>query len=195
MSNGHLFLIIMICVCVWPLFPLPRRTPLHVSFSYGGCAFTCAFSIFFLSKLRLHACATCAFIPTCAKTWPTPRSSHTPQPMLAPRRHTFFLSFASHSLLPPSSFLSCIGWRHGSHLCLGQRSHRRRGAPPGGRRGQGRERQCKRLRGKDTQRERENDRWNGGHADGHTPTTRPRGQRATCAMPGVRAGVLRKHHF
>jgi len=30
-------------------------------------------------------------------------------------RHTLFLSFASHSLHPPSSFLSCIVWLHGSH--------------------------------------------------------------------------------
>jgi len=52
------------------------------------------------------------------------------------------------SLTPSSisSFLSCIDWLHGSHLCLAQRSHRRRGAPPGGRRGQGREEQGKRLR-------------------------------------------------
>ena len=72
------------------------------------------------------------------------RSSHTPQAMLAPRRYTLFLSFAAHSLHPPSSFLSCIGWLHGSHWGLAQRSHRRRGAPPGGRRGQGREEQGKR---------------------------------------------------
>ena len=48
------------------------------------------------------------------------------------------------------------------------------------------------MREKDTQRNRENDRWNGGLAEGHTPTTRPRGQGATCAMPGVRVGVLLK---
>ena len=59
-------------------------------------------------------------------------------------RHTLFLSFASHSLHPPSSFLSCIVWQHGSHLCLVQRSHRRREAPPGGRRGQGGKEQGKR---------------------------------------------------
>ena len=47
----------------------------------------------------------------------------------------------------------------------------------------------------DTQRDRENERCNGGRAEGRTPTTRPRGQGATCAMPGVRAGVLREHLF
>ena len=130
----------------------------HALINGGGCynIATCSplsyfclenvhISYFYFSKLRLHACATCAFIPTCVKTWPTPRSSHTPQPMLAPRRHTLFLSFAAHSLHPPSSFLSCIGWLHGSHGGLGQRSHRRRGAPPGCRRGQGGKERGKRL--------------------------------------------------
>ena len=91
------------------------------------------------------------------------------------------LLFATMVCLP--SFLSCVGaWLDGSHSCLVQVSHRHRGAPPGSRRGQGRE-------------VRENERWNGGHADGHTPTTRPRGQGATCAIPGVRVGVLRAHNF
>ena len=36
------------------------------------------------------------------------RSSHPPQAMLAPRRHTLFLSFAAHSLHPPSPLSSHV---------------------------------------------------------------------------------------
>ena len=45
------------------------------------------FTIFFFQIASARAHYTCAFIATCAKTWPTPRSSHTPQAMLAPCRH------------------------------------------------------------------------------------------------------------
>ena len=126
----------------------------HAHINGGGCnkLATCSLSSsfclenvqFFFQFASARARHTCAFIPTCVKTWPTPRSSHTPQTMLAAQAHLVPLFCLS--LLPPSSFLSCIGWRHGSHGCLAQRSHRDRGAPPGGRRGQGREGRGKRLR-------------------------------------------------
>jgi hypothetical protein len=93
----------------------------HAHIVGGGCAklATCLLSssfclempfiifLFFqIASARAHY--TCAFIPTCAKTWPTPRSAHTPQAMLAPRRHTLFLSFAAHSLHPPSPLSSHV---------------------------------------------------------------------------------------
>ena len=69
--------------------------------------------------------------------------THTPSHARAAQAHLVPLFCRSPT---PSSFLSCIGWRHGSHFGLVQRSHRRREAPPGGRRGQGREGHGKRLR-------------------------------------------------
>ena len=36
---------------------------------------------------------------------------------------------------------------------------------------------------------KQTERMKGGRAEGHIPTPRPRGQRTTCAMPGVRVGV------
>ena len=93
----------------------------HAHINGGGCAklATCSplsyfclenvhISYFFFQIASARAHYTCAFIPTCAKTWPTPRSAHTPQTMLAPRRHTLFLSFAAHSLHPPSPLSSHV---------------------------------------------------------------------------------------
>ena len=115
-------------------------------------------NFFFPNWLCTRALHMCFHSYMCKDLAHSSQFTHSPQTMLAPRRHTFFLSFASHSLLPPSSFLSCVDvWLHGTHLCLGKRSHRRREAPPGGRRGQGREGQGKRLRENDTQRDRKFD--------------------------------------
>jgi len=91
----------------------------HALINSGGCAklATCLLSSSFCLEMPFiifsffasaPAHYTCAFIPTCVKTWPTPRSSHTPQAMLAPRRHTLFLSFAAHSLHPPSPLSSHV---------------------------------------------------------------------------------------
>ena len=74
--------------------------------------------IFYFSKLRLHARTT--HVLSFLHVQDLAHSSqfiHTPNH--ARRAGTLLvLSFASHSLHPPSSFLSCIGWQNGSHLPL-----------------------------------------------------------------------------
>ena len=87
----------------------------HAHINGGGCnkLATCLLSSsfclenvqFFFQFASARARHTCAFIPTCVKTWPTPRSSHTPQTMLAAQAHLVPLFCRSPT---PSSFLSCV---------------------------------------------------------------------------------------
>ena len=89
----------------------------------------------------LHMCFHCYMCKDLAHSSQFP---HTPSHARAVQAHhvpLFCRSLTPSSILFP---LMCIGWRHGSHDCLVQRSHRRREAPPGGRRGQGGEGRGKR---------------------------------------------------
>jgi hypothetical protein len=96
----------------------------HAHISGGGCnkLATCLLSSsfclenvqlpYFFSELRLHA-RTTHVLSFLHVQRPGPLLAvHTPQPMLAPRRHTFFLSFASHSLHPLSSHVYRMAPRH-----------------------------------------------------------------------------------
>ena len=95
----------------------------HAHINGGGCnkLATCLLSSSFcLENVHLSSffCVCTRALHMCFHSYmckDLARSSHPPQTMLAPRRHTLFLSFAAHSLHPPSSFLSCIVWLHGSH--------------------------------------------------------------------------------
>ena len=112
-----------------------------IFFLFGNAIYHIFF--FCVCTRALHMCFhsyMCKALAHSSQFPPPPNHARAAQAHLVP---LFCRSLTPSSI---SSFLSCIGWLHGSHLCLGQRSHRRRGAPPGGRRGQGREEQGKRLR-------------------------------------------------
>jgi hypothetical protein len=110
---GAFFPIFSFFIFHFRALPTEEMKKEHALINGGGCAklATCSLSSSFCLEMPFiifsffasaPAHYTCAFIPTCVKPWPTPRSSHPPQTMLAPRRHTLFLSFAAHSLHPPS---------------------------------------------------------------------------------------------
>ena len=86
------------------------RVRLHLTFVWKMSNF------FFSNCVCTRALHMCFHSYMCKDLAHSSQFTHSPQTMLAPRRHTVFLSFASHSLLPPSSFLSCVDvWLHGSH--------------------------------------------------------------------------------
>ena len=128
----------------------------HAHINGGGCVklATCLLSstfclenvhlsYFYFSKLRLHARTThvLSFLHV-----QRPGPQFTPPPTHARAAQAHLVPLFCRSLTPSSILfpLMCIGWLHGSHGCLGQRSHRHREAPPGGRRGQGGKEQGKR---------------------------------------------------
>jgi len=116
---------------------------------------------------------------------PGPQFTHTPSHARAAQVHLVPLFCRS---LTPSSILFPLMYRMATRLSLRPRATVT--PPPWSSSWRQARTRTRRTR---QERLREIERWNGGRAEGHTPTTHPRGQRTTCAMPGVRVGVLLKN--
>jgi len=94
------------------------------------------FTIFIPNCVCTRALHMCFHSYMCKDLAHSSQCTHPPNHARAAQAHLVPLFCRSLTPSSISSFLSCVGWLHGSHLGLGQRPHRHREAPPINRRRQ-----------------------------------------------------------